>query len=109
MTLNDIGDQIIKSSGNVYADLGLTEPAVEVAKAELAHAISRIIDARGWTQAEAARRMGIDQPKVSAITRGRLAGFSLERLIRLLDALDYTVDITVRPATHSAGAGASAR
>ena len=96
---------VVRSQGNVFADLGFEAPAIELAKAELAHAISRIIEARGWTQEEAARRMLIDQPKVSAIVRGRLSGFSVERLLRLLNHLDYTVDVTVRPAERDEAPG----
>jgi predicted XRE-type DNA-binding protein len=109
MTPKSYDEAIARSSGNVYADLGFESPAMELARAELARAISRIIDSNGWTQEEAARRMAIDQPKVSAITRGRLAGFSVERLLRLLNALNYSVDVTVRPAgaNETAGIGVS--
>src|SRR5688500_13232100 len=109
MTPTRNAEAITRSSGNVYADLGFEPPAMELARAELARGISRIIDSNGWTQEEAARRMAIDQPKVSAITRGRLAGFSVERLLRLLNALNYAVDLTVRPAgtNESPGIGVS--
>jgi predicted XRE-type DNA-binding protein len=98
MTRSAAQQDVIKSSGNVSADLGFAERSIELAKAELAHAISKIIEAKGWTQAEAALHMGVDQPKISAISRGRLDGFSLERLILLLNALDHVVEVTVRPA-----------
>jgi predicted XRE-type DNA-binding protein len=100
----DHNEPITKSSGNVYADLGFEAPATELAKAELAHAISRIVALNGWTQEEAARQMGIDQPKVSAILRGRLSGFSLDRLLRLLNQLNYTVDVTLRRVEESSEA-----
>ncbi|CAN5832353.1 hypothetical protein BH24CHL4_BH24CHL4_04070 [soil metagenome] len=102
-------ETIEKSSGNVFADLGFEAPATELAKAELAHAISRIIDANGWTQEEAARRMAIDQPKVSAIVRGRLAGFSFDRLLRLLNQMDYAVDVTLRKGDSDETAGINVR
>jgi predicted XRE-type DNA-binding protein len=86
------------SSGNVFADLDFTEPEEELARAELAHRIATIIEDRGLTQAEAAALMGINQPKVSALVRGRLEGFSLERLTRYLIALGQDVEIIVRPA-----------
>ncbi len=98
-------ETITKSSGNVFADLGFEEPATELAKAELAYAISQIIGLNGWTQAEAARRMAIDPPKVSAIVRGRLAGFSLDRLLRLLNQMDYAVDVTLRRVDGNETAG----
>lgn len=86
------------SSGNVFADLGFAEPEEELARAELAHRIASIIEDRGLTQAEAAAAMGISQPKVSALVRGHLEGYSLERLARYLIALGQDVEIVVRPA-----------
>ena len=63
--------------------------------------ISSIIEDRGLTQAEAAEIMGVDQPKVSALVRGRLDGFSMERLYRFLNALGRDVEIVVRPTPES--------
>jgi|SRR5262245_44486876 predicted XRE-type DNA-binding protein len=85
------------SSGNVFADLKLPNPGEALAKAELAHHLCELIGQRKWTQAEAAVALGIDQPKVSALIRGRLAGFSTDRLIRFLSALGQEVQIVVRP------------
>ncbi|HEY7030525.1 MAG TPA: helix-turn-helix transcriptional regulator [Thermomicrobiales bacterium] len=84
-------------SGNIYADLGFEEPELEQAKATLARQIGALIRARGLTQIEAAKVLGIDQPKVSALLRGRLGNFSTERLMRLLTRLDQDVDIVVQP------------
>jgi predicted XRE-type DNA-binding protein len=92
---------VIVSSGNVFADLGVTDPEEALAKAALAHEVARVIAERGWTQAQAANVLGIDQPKVSALVRGRLAGFSLGRLFRLLNALGRNVEIVVTPKTPS--------
>ncbi len=86
-----------KSSGNVFADLGLPEPEDRIAKAELARQICNIISRRKLTQKAAAELLGIDQPKVSALLRGKLTGFSLERLIRLLNVLGRDVEIVVKP------------
>ncbi|HZS93948.1 MAG TPA: helix-turn-helix transcriptional regulator [Chloroflexota bacterium] len=88
---------IIQSSGNVFADLGVTEPDEALAKAELARAIGVLIAARQLTQVQAAEILGIDQPKVSNLTHGRLNGFSVDRLLRFLLALDRDVEIVVRP------------
>jgi predicted XRE-type DNA-binding protein len=90
-------EQIIQSSGNIFADLGLPDAEEALAKADLARHIARLIQRRGWTQAQAARALGIDQPKVSSLVRGRLEGFSAERLIRFLNDLDQEVEISVRP------------
>ncbi|MEE8622712.1 MAG: helix-turn-helix transcriptional regulator [Alphaproteobacteria bacterium] len=96
---NDIA--IEKSSGNVFADLGIAEPEEAQAKAELARQISGIITQRRLSQVAAAKLLGIDQPKVSALMRGRLSGFSTERLIRFLNVLDRDVEIVVKPKPRS--------
>jgi predicted XRE-type DNA-binding protein len=93
------------SSGNVFADLGLPHAEELLAKADLAIQISQIIEDRELTQAEAAEMLGIDQPKVSALVRGRLEGFSMERLYRFLNALGQDVEIVVRPKPRSAQQG----
>ena len=85
-----------RSSGNVFADLGLPNAEDRLAKAELARKVSEIIVARRLTQVEAAELLGIDQPKISALVRGRLQGFSLERLMRFLNVLGRDVEIVVK-------------
>lgn len=87
---------VTPSSGNVFADLGFAEPEEELAKAQLASLIQRVIRRRRLTQVAAAALMGIDQPKVSALLNGRLASFSTDRLLRLLTALGQDVEIVVR-------------
>jgi predicted XRE-type DNA-binding protein len=87
--------KITKGSGNVFADLGLPNPEERLAKAQLALRISEIIERRGLTQRAAARLMGVDQPKVSHILRGRLGDYSTERLIGFVRALGRDVDIVI--------------
>ncbi len=87
---------VIESSGNVFADLQLPEPEEELAKAKLASHIRHTVQQRRLTQVQAARVMGLDQPKVSALMNGRLEGFPSDRLMRLLTALGQDVDIVVR-------------
>lgn len=89
-------EQVTQSSGNVFADLELREPDEALAKADLAAKISSIITHRHLTQVEAANILGIDQPKVSALMRGRLAGFSTERLLRFLKSLGRDVEIVIK-------------
>jgi predicted XRE-type DNA-binding protein len=89
--------KVIKSSGNVFADLGLPNPEDALAKAKLASAICRVIEKRGLTQIEAAKILGLDQPKISALVRGKLSGFSIERLLRFLNDLGQEVAIVIRP------------
>jgi predicted XRE-type DNA-binding protein len=70
-------------------------------KAKLARKIGSIITDRQMTQAQAAEVLGIDQPKISALTNGKLAGFSIERLFRFLNALGQDVEIAVKPKSLS--------
>ncbi len=88
---------LTESSGNVFADLRVADAEDALVKAEMAHTISSIIAKRHLTQREAARLLGIDQPKISALVRGRLTGFSIDRLLRFLVALDRDVEIIIRP------------
>lgn len=89
--------KVTKSSGNVFADLGLEDAPLLLAKADLALAISRRIRELGLTQTAAGAMMGLDQPKVSNIMRGRLEGYTLDRLVECLRALRCSVTITVGP------------
>ncbi len=85
------------SSGNVFADLNLPNPEERLIKAQLARRISEIINQKGLTQIEAAELLNIDQPKVSALIRGKLNGFSTTRLFRFLNALGNDIEIVVKP------------
>jgi predicted XRE-type DNA-binding protein len=92
-----------KSSGNVFADLGLAHPEREQLKAHLTLQIFRIIKNRGLTQVEAGALLGIKQPHVSALMRNRSGNFSVERLMDFLIALGQDVEITVKPTRKSQG------
>ncbi|MDO8672307.1 MAG: helix-turn-helix transcriptional regulator [Dehalococcoidia bacterium] len=98
-TPDDLG--LIVSSGNVFSDLGVENPEEALAKAKLARVIGTIIVKRRLTQTQAAELLGIDQPKVSALVRGRLTGFSIDRLLRFLVALDRDVEISIKPKPRS--------
>jgi predicted XRE-type DNA-binding protein len=86
------------SSGNVFADLGLPDADEHLVKAGLMIRIARVIRQRGLTQTAAAKLMGIDQPKVSAMLAGQFRGYSVERLMRFLVALGHDVEIVIKPA-----------
>ena len=90
-----------RSSGNVFADLGLPKSDELLAKAALANQIASIVSHRHLTQVETARVLGTGQPKVSELLAGKLDGFSIERLIRYLNALDRDVQIVVTPKPRS--------
>jgi predicted XRE-type DNA-binding protein len=89
------------SSGNVFADLNLPHADDLLAKAELAAKIIAEIQRRRITQAQAAAVLGIDQPKISALKQGKLSGFSIERLMRLLLLLGRDVEIAVKEKPRS--------
>jgi len=88
--------KVEKSSGNVFADIGLDAPEERLAKSDLALKIAQIINKRKLSQERAATLLGITQPKVSAILNGRLKGFSLEKLLLLMVALDQDIEIVVK-------------
>ena len=90
VTFTEVGDDL-------FEILGIPDAAYQVARVDLACAITREIRRRGLTQTKAARLLGIKQPDVSAIMNARIDGFSLERLERLLNALDMEVRIQVGP------------
>lgn len=84
------------SSGNLFADLGRPDAEEALARVRLAQQIAEIIERKELSQTDAAELMGLDQPKVSALVRGRLSGFSTDRLLRCLMSLGQDVEIIVR-------------
>jgi predicted XRE-type DNA-binding protein len=94
---------VIRSSGDVYADLGITLDAKDRLKNGIAREITTLIEARKLTQKDVASILGTDQAKVSNITRGRLSGFSVDRLVNFLIALGYDVDIHLSESRHNTG------
>jgi predicted XRE-type DNA-binding protein len=97
--------RVIPSSGNVFADLGLPNAEEKQTKVRLAAAINQIIERAKLSQVAAARRLNVNQPKVSALSNYQLGGFSVERLMNLLIALDRDVEIVIRrkPSSRKAG------
>ena len=84
-----------RSSGNVFEDLGLPDSSDRLIKSEIASRISAIIEKRGLTQSQAAELLGVTQADVSDLVRGKLKGFSTERLFRFLNALGQDVEIVI--------------
>jgi predicted XRE-type DNA-binding protein len=98
----DAEDMKVRASGgNVFADLGLPDADERLTKAELANEICCLIRSAKLTQTQAARRLGVDQPKVSALMRGQLKEFSIERLIRFATRLGRDVLIHLRSPERS--------
>ena len=96
---------IVRGTKNVFADLGYPDAAERQAKLRLAYALNQVLEQRKLSQAEAARVLGVTQPKVSALRRYKLEGFSVERLMNLLTALDQDVEIVIRRKPRSRKTG----
>jgi len=91
------------SSGNVFADLGLPNPEIRQARVRLAVLLNRALEQQGLTQLEAARLLGITQPKVSALQNYKLEGFSVQKLMQLITVLGFDVVIQLRPKASTQG------
>lgn len=98
-------EPITRGTGNVFADLGFPDAAERQAKLRLAYALNQVLDAGKLSQAEAAKVLGVTQPKVSALRNYKLSGFSVERLMNLLTAVDQDVEIVIRQKPRSRKAG----
>jgi predicted XRE-type DNA-binding protein len=87
-----------KSSGNIFADLGIPKSDEHLAKADIVIGIASLIKSKGLTQAQASRLIGLAQPDVSKLMRGHFAGYTYDRLFGFLTALGEKVTITVSTA-----------
>ena len=97
--------RITRGSRNVLEDLGYPDAAERQAKLPLAYALNQVLQQRQLSQADAAKVLGVTQPKVSALRHYKLAGFSVERLMNLLTALDQDVEIVIRRKPRSRKTG----
>lgn len=93
--------EITKSSGNIFEDLGLADSEEYLVKAKLAYQINHLIQKRGLKQKDASKLLELDQPKISALSRGKLAGFSVERLFKFLAILNQDIEIIIKPHIES--------
>ena len=94
-------DEITRGTSNVFVDLGYPDAEERQTKLRLAYAINEIIASKRLNQGEAATRLGVGQPKISALAHYKLEGFSVERLMTFLTALDRDVEITIRKKPRS--------
>ncbi len=90
-----IDEKVELGSGNVFADLGFRDAEERLLKAKLATKIAQLIEEKGWTQTQTAERIGLDQPKISHLLRGRLSGFSADRLFAILNRLGHSVEVRI--------------
>ena len=93
--------EITPSSGNVFADLGLPNPEELELKSQLVSQIRLFIEQKGWTQVQTAEVIGMPQSKVSLLLRGRLNGFSVERLLTILQRLGHDVEVRISAAERN--------
>jgi predicted XRE-type DNA-binding protein len=98
-------EAVTRGTGNVFADLGFPDAAERQAKLRLAYALNQVLDAGKFSQAEAAKVLGVTQPKVSALRNYKLSGFSVERLMNLLTAVDQDIEIVIRRKPRSRKVG----
>jgi predicted XRE-type DNA-binding protein len=102
MKKNRISDNAVeKSSGNVYSDLGYRDGDAMLIKAQLVAKISEILRTRKLTQSDAASKLGLTQPKISALLKGNFRGISERRLLDCLTLLGRDVQIVIRPIPKS--------
>lgn len=97
------GVEVQRSSDNVFADLGLPDAEKLKIKTGLVVEIRKAMRALELTQQEAAKRMGISQPKVSGMMRGDFTNLSERKLMDCLNRLGYDIEIKVRPASEPIG------
>jgi predicted XRE-type DNA-binding protein len=97
------GVEVLSGSGNVYADLALPDAAKHKIKSDLAIQIIKAIKRLGLTQQDAAKRMGLSQPKVSDMARGDFSNLSERKLMDCLNRLGYNIEIKVTPAEELRG------
>lgn len=98
-------ETVTLGTGNVFADLGFADPEERQTKLRLAYAINEIIASKRLSQADAGARLGVGQPKISALAHYKLDGFSVERLMTFLTALDRDVEITIKKKPRARRAG----
>jgi predicted XRE-type DNA-binding protein len=102
--ISDKTEKIVRGTTNVFADLGYADAEERQTKLWLAHVLNRVIEQRHLTQTATAEALGVNQPKISALLRYKLDGFSVERLMTFLTALDRDVEIVIKKKPRSRAA-----
>ncbi|MDQ8153554.1 MAG: helix-turn-helix transcriptional regulator [Gemmatimonadota bacterium] len=94
-----MSNRIHRSTGNVFEDLGFPRPEAErlLIRSDLMNQVAELIRKRRLTQARAAKLMGVSQPRVSDLVRGRIELFSIDMLVGMLGSLGVSVTVTTRP------------
>ena len=97
--------EVYESGGNIFADLDLPDADERLLKSSIVVELHRLIKERGLTQVVAAKRLGITQPDLSNILRGRFQGYSAERLIKMLTVFEQDIEIVMKPHRKAGEAG----
>ena len=92
-----MSEKIVKSSGNIFKDIGVSDPERTLIRSQVMSRVTEIIKERGLTQVKAGRILNLTQSKVSNLMNGKLSVFSLEHLFKLLTALQWDVEIIIKP------------
>ena len=87
--------ELVRGTDNPFRDVGLVDPDTKLIKADLAAEIIRILRERGLTGAEAASRAGVDEADISRVRNADLARFTIDRLVRILNRLDVTLEVAL--------------
>lgn len=95
-------------TGNVFTDLGLSDPDDRRLRVQLATRLIALLQADGMTQATAAKQLGLSQPHVSELKNYKLSRFSSERLLHFITLMDRDVEIFIRPRIAGASVGTQA-
>ena len=89
--------ELVRGSDNPFRDVGLPDADTKLLKADLSGKIINILDKKGWSQRQASKQTGIDQADICRIRNADLKGFTIDRLVRILNNLHHKVEVTVRP------------
>jgi len=89
--------ELVRGSDNPFRDAGVPDADTKLLKADLSGKIIDILDKKGWSQRQAAKQTGIDQADICRIRNADLKGFTIDRLVRVLNNLNHKVEVTVRP------------
>lgn len=100
--------EVVRGSDNPFRDVGLPNADTKLLKADLSGKIIDILDKNGWSQRQASKETGIDQADICRIRNADLKGFTIDRLVKILNNLNYTVEVTVRPIRRRARVAAPA-
>jgi predicted XRE-type DNA-binding protein len=96
------GTTITKGSGNVFADLGFAPAEARNLRlrSQMMTALRKFIEKESLTQADAAKRLKVSQPRISDLTRGKISRFSLDTLVNMLTDAGLDVDLRIKPSTR---------